>query len=105
MKILSGALLSALVLVVSCDGPRENAGERADAVRNAQGREPSAVSQEELGEMQDKEARDRKKAADAQADAVEHRADEVRASADQEADAMEKQADELRRSADPPKAR
>ena len=93
--------ISALIvcgLLAACDGPRENAGEKADAAVNASG-VIEAGPQERLGEIQDRTAKDRAKAIEAQADTAEDRADEIKTSADQRADALESQAKALRQQA------
>jgi hypothetical protein len=92
------ALMSALMLG-ACDGQHEQAGEKADQAAGVNAGPLSPGPSEQVGEIQDRTERDQKKVVEAQADAAEDRADEVRATADQRADALEKQAADIRRSA------
>ena len=87
------------MLLMSCDGPRENAGEKADQLANIGGSALGSGPNERLGELQDRATRDQKRAVDARADTLEDRADETRTQADQQADALERQAKEIRRAA------
>ena len=93
-------LAFALAVTVGCDGPNEEAGEQADA---ASGAVPGAVGagpQERLGEIRDRTERDQGRAVEAQADAAEDRADELRSAADQRADTLEQEAAAIRNQAD-----
>ncbi len=91
-------LLSTLILVSACDGPRENAGEQADFNAGAVNSEDTLRSgpAEELGERQDEAAQALEKAKDAQADALETVADQTRAEADEKARLLEEQAKAVR---------
>lgn len=101
LQLISAALLSTacVTMLGACDGQHEQAGEKADAAAGIQAGPLSPGPSERVGEIQDRAERDQKKAVEAQADAAEDRADEVRATADQRADALEKQAGDIRRSA------
>ncbi|VWX47182.1 hypothetical protein [Novosphingobium sp. 9U] len=96
---LSTALVACTTLLGACDGPHEQAGEKADAAAGVQQGPFESGPSESLGEAQDRVERDQRRAVDARADAAEAKADEVRESADQKADALEKEADAVRRSA------
>jgi uncharacterized membrane protein YqiK len=95
---IAALALAVCALLAACDGPRDNAGEKADAAVNASGVIQDGP-QERLGEIQDRTAKDQAKATEAQADAAEDRADEIKTSADQQADALESQAKALRQHA------
>ncbi|MBB5713033.1 hypothetical protein [Sphingomonas xinjiangensis] len=100
MRANAAFVLTAITLLAACDGEREKAGEKADAAMNVDGGLMHDGPQERLGEIRDREARDQAKAVEAQADATEHRADEIEAAADQKADALERQAKEVREQAE-----
>ncbi|HZB69087.1 MAG TPA: hypothetical protein VE403_01875 [Sphingomicrobium sp.] len=90
--------LAALIALLGCDGPRENAGENADYAAGVVN-SPDTLRQgpaEKLGEAQDMAAKRAEEAKEAEAKALEAAADEKRAEADQEADALEQQADVVR---------
>lgn len=89
-------LIACTALLAACDGPHEQAGEKADASAGAQQGPLESGPSESIGEAQDRVERDQARAVDAQADAAEAKADEVRETADQKADALEKQADAIR---------
>ena len=91
--------LALIALVAGCDGPHEQAGENADAAAGIKDGPLSEGPNERLGEIQDRTERDQKRAVEAQADAAEDRADEVRRTADTRADALEREAAEIRNSA------
>lgn len=91
--------LATCCLVMACDGPHEQAGEKADAAAGIKEGPLGSGPEERIGEIQDKVERDQKRAAEAQADAAEHRADELKATADQQADALDQKADAIRHSA------
>ena len=95
MKRLSILIAAAMV---ACDGPRENAGEKADFESGAVNSEDTLRQgpAEQLGEKQDTAAETRERAKDAEADALEAAAAERREQADQEADALENRADAIR---------
>ena len=84
--------------VVACDGPRENAGEKADFESGAVNSEDTLRKgpAEQMGEKQDTAAEARERAKDAEGDALEAAADERREKGDQEADALENRADAVR---------
>jgi hypothetical protein len=86
------------VAVAACDGPREDAGEKADFASGAVNSEDTLRQgpAEKLGEKQDQAAATLERAKDAQADALEAAAGERREQADQEADALENRADAIR---------
>ena len=92
----------AFSLVAGCDGPRENAGEVADAragvapADNGFAKGPG----EALGEAEDRAVASARQATEAHADAVEDQADIVRRAADQKADVLEDQARSLRKAAE-----
>lgn len=96
--IFAAALLGSM-LVTACDGPREQAGERADAAANKGGGVLHDGPAERLGAIQDRTARDQAKAIEARADAAEDQADAIKAVADERADALEQEAKKLRRDA------
>ena len=95
MKRVSILIAAAMV---ACDGPRENAGEKADFESGAVNSEDTLRQgpAEQLGEKQDRVAETRERAKDAEADALEAAADERRERTDQEADALENRADAIR---------
>lgn len=95
MKHLNILLAAALA---ACDGPRENAGEKADFASGAVNSEDTLRKgpAEQLGEKQDKAAGTRERANDAEADALEAAAEERRERADQEADALDNRAEAIR---------
>jgi len=97
LLVLPAATL-ALSLAAACDGPREQAGEKADAASGAAPGEDSMGKgpAERLGEKQDQIADDIKDAKEAQADALEDAADAKREQADQQADELEKRAEQIR---------
>ena len=90
--------LAALIALAACDGPRENAGENADAAAGAVGSNDTLRQgpAEELGEAQDEAEERAKEAKEAEAKSLEAQADEARKAADQQADALEDQADRVR---------
>ena len=90
-------ILTAIVMV-ACDGPRENAGEKADFESGAVNSEDTLRKgpAEQLGEKQDKAAQARERAKDAEGDALDAAADERRELGDQEAEALENRADAVR---------
>jgi hypothetical protein len=90
-------ILTAFVMV-GCDGPRENAGEKADFESGAVNSEDTLRKgpAEQMGEKQDRAAEARERAKDAEADALDAAADERREQGDQEADELENRADAVR---------
>lgn len=93
------ALAGALVLTVTaCDGPQEQAGEKADNASGAVDGEDSVESgpAETMGERNDEAADSANDAREAQADALEEQADAARDAADQKVEALEQQADNVR---------
>ena len=95
MKHLTILIAAALV---ACDGPRENAGEKADFASGAVNSEDTLQKgpAEQLGEKQDRAAETRERAKEAEADALEAAADERREQADQEADELDNRAEAIR---------
>ena len=95
MKHLTILIVAALV---ACDGPRENAGEKADFASGAVNSEDSLQKgpAEQLGEKQDRAAETRERAKDAEADALEAAADERREQGDQETEELENRAEAVR---------
>lgn len=86
--------------VAACDGPREDAGEKADFESGAVNSEDTLRQgpAEQLGEKKDRAAQTRERANDAQGDALDAAAQERREQADQEADELENRADAIRSS-------
>ncbi|QAY76394.1 hypothetical protein [Sphingosinicella sp. BN140058] len=99
MMLRKAALAGALVMMVAaCDGPQEQAGEKADNASGAVDGEDSIESgpAETMGERNDEAADSANDAREAQADALEEQADAARDAADQKAEALEQQADNVR---------
>lgn len=92
--------LASALLLVACDGPHEQAGEKSDAAAGVDSGPLGSGPSETVGELQDRTEQDQANAKQAQADAAEHKADELREKADQQADALEEKADAIRDSAD-----
>ena len=93
------ATLAALILLVAaCDGPQEQAGEKADAQAGAVESEDSLRSgpAETMGERSDEAAASVREAAEARADALDEQADAARDAAEQQAEALEQQAEQVR---------
>lgn len=99
---LGSLVLVAGLLLAGCDGPRENAGEQADANAGVVSSEDTLASgpAETVGEAQDRAAESTNAAIEARADAAEDRADALRSTADEKADALEEQARKVRRDAE-----
>ena len=97
LEIAVAAALASLALA-SCDGPREQTGEKADNASGAVKGEDSMDSgpAESLGEKQDQAIDSAADAKEARADALEDSAEEKREAAEQQADALEKQAEQVR---------
>lgn len=93
------AALVVLGLVAGCDGPHEKAGKQADKAAGVDAGPLSKGPQQRLGALRDRAERDQARAVDAQADAAEDRARQVRVAADQQADAFERQARDIRKTA------
>ena len=93
---------AALALLAGCDGPREDAGEKADANAGVVSSEDTTAKgpAERADEAQDRVARTAADAREARADAAEDQADVVRSDADRKADALEDQAKAARAQAD-----
>ncbi|MBB4858310.1 putative membrane protein YqiK [Novosphingobium chloroacetimidivorans] len=89
-------LIACTALLAACDGPHEQAGEKADAAAGAQQGPFDSGPSESIGEAQDRVEEDQARAVDARADAAEAKADQARETAEQKADALEKQADAIR---------
>jgi hypothetical protein len=94
------AAFASLVLLTAaaCDGPQEQAGEKADARSRAVDSEDSVRSgpSETMGERADQVAESEKEASEARADALEEQADAARDAAEQKAEALEQQAEQVR---------
>lgn len=90
---------AALAGLASCDGPNEKAGRKADQAAAAQSGSNYTGEgvNERLGEAKDKVERANAEAADAAADALERRADEIRTQADLAAERLEEQAKAVRK--------
>jgi hypothetical protein len=88
----------ALLAVVACDGPQEQAGEKADAQAGAVESEDTVRSgpAETMGEQADQAAESTEEASEARADALEEQADAARDAAEQKAVALEQQAEQVR---------
>jgi phage/plasmid primase-like uncharacterized protein len=98
MRIPAALTLAAALAVAACDGPREQAGEKADNASGAVDGEDSVKSgpAETMGERQDEAADSANEAKEARADALEEQADSERDSAAQRAEALEQEADKAR---------
>ncbi len=98
MRMIALAALTALVALGACDGPRENAGENADAAAGDVGSNDTLRQgpAEQLGEAQDEAQERAEEAKEAEAKSLEAQADEARKAADQQAQALEDQADRVR---------
>lgn len=99
--MISNLKLLAIVLSLSvgaCDGPRENAGEKADAAAGRVEGEDTMRSgpAEEMGAKQDAAADAMADAKEAEADAIEAAAAETRQFARQRANALRKEAKAVR---------
>lgn len=99
-KILAFAALA----LAGCDGPRENAGEKADAAAGRVGSEDTLRSgpAEEMGAKQDAAAESQADAMEAKADAIEAAAAEARETARQRAETLRKEAETARQVPPPP---
>ena len=97
-RIAAGATLFALLSVGACDGPNETAGRDRDrAAAAVNGVEPAGKGANEVaGERLDRAERAAEKVRDAQADALERQADQIRTDADLSADRLEDQAKKTR---------
>ena len=89
--------VASMALLGGCDGPHAKAGKQADAAAGIKAGPLTKGPNERLGAIQDRTERDQARAIDAQADAVEDRAKQVRSAADAQADALERQAAETRK--------
>ncbi len=99
MRIVLKVLALTTVFAISaCDGPRENAGEKADAAAGRVDSEDTLRSgpAEELGAKQDAAAESRADAKEAQAEALEDRAAQASEAARQRAEALRKEAQAVR---------
>ena len=95
--------LAAALSTASCDGPRENAGEKADFEANRVGSEDTLRSgpAEEMGARQDAAAESQAEAIEARAEAIEASAAEASQAARQRAEALRKEAEAARKSEPP----
>jgi hypothetical protein len=94
----AAALVALALALAGCDGPQEQAGEKQDAAAGVVESEDSIRSgpAETMGERADEAAASARKAADAQADALEDQADAARDAADKRAEALEQEAERVR---------
>jgi len=100
LLVLSAAGLAA----AACDGPRENAGEKADAAAGRVGSEDTLRSgpAEEMGAKQDAAAESQADAMEARAESIEDSAEQAREAARQRAEALRKEAEAARAVEAPP---
>ena len=87
------AAIATVALLSRRDGPQASAGKQTDAAAGIKVGPLTKGPHEPLGAIQDRAER----AVDAQADAVEDRAKDVRSAADTQADALERQAAQTRK--------
>lgn len=94
-----GVAIGVLFALFACDGPSEQAGERADIASGAvrSGDPLTSGPAERSGELADEAARSAREATEARADALDEEADAVRDGAAQSADALEQKANQLRK--------
>jgi len=93
--IIAAAMLLPLA---ACDGPREQAGEKADNASGAVKSEDTMRSgpAETMGEKEDRAAEAANDAKEARADALEEEAVAARANANRKAEELRQQADQVR---------
>ncbi len=98
MKSAASILAASFLALAACDGPREQAGEKADAASGATNSEDAMESgpAETMGERQDETAETAAEAREAKADSLEATAEEQREAAEQQAEALEEQAKKVR---------
>ena len=91
-------LSACLIGLAACDGPREDAGEKADNASGVVGSEDTLRSgrEETVGEARDDAATSANEAREARADALEDAAEQAREEADQKAEVLEQQAEKAR---------
>ena len=96
--ITRGLAYVGLLLLCGCDGPQEQAGERADAASGAVSSEDTLQSgpAETLGERADEAQESAEEATEARADALEERAEAERDAAEETAEQLEQQAEAVR---------
>lgn len=92
-------LLGTALGLAACDGPRENAGEKADAAAGRVESEDTLRSgpAEEMGARQDAAVDAKADALEAEAESLESEAEERRENARQRADALRKDAEAARK--------
>jgi pectin methylesterase-like acyl-CoA thioesterase len=97
--VLKLLVLTAGLAAAACDGPRENAGEEADAAANRVGSEDTLRSgpAEEMGARQDAAAESQADAMEARAESIEDSAEEAREAARQQAQALRNDAEAARK--------
>ncbi|HEX8214719.1 MAG TPA: hypothetical protein VF582_04515 [Allosphingosinicella sp.] len=96
--LLKLLVFTAALSAAACDGPRENAGEQADAAANRVGSEDTLRSgpAEEMGARQDAAAESQADAMEARAESIEDSAEQAREAARQRAAALRKEAEAAR---------
>lgn len=97
--MLRASLIACLSLTIAaCDGPQEQAGEKADIESGAVTGNDWMRSgpAETMGARKDEAAAAARRARDMKADALEGQADAQRAAAGERAEALDQQADKLR---------
>jgi hypothetical protein len=92
----AGLTTAALMLLAACDGPQEQAGEKADAASGKSGDMLGSGPAEKLGARADDARESAQDATEARADALEAQADAERDAAEESAEALEQQADRVR---------
>jgi hypothetical protein len=97
-RIVKGLAVALISLSAACDGPQEQAGERADAATGAVNSEDSIESgpAETFGERMDEASESAADAVEARADALEDQAAAERDAAEQRAALLEQQAKDVR---------
>jgi len=88
-----------VLALAACDGPREQAGEKADNASGAVESEDTLRSgpAETMGERQDQAERSANRAREAEADALDREADATRDNAAREAEELRQRADDVRK--------
>jgi hypothetical protein len=93
------SVIACIILgLAACDGPREQAGEKADNASGAVGSEDTLRSgpAETMGERQDEAAESANEAREARADALDRQADAASDEAERQAEELRQQADRVR---------
>lgn len=91
-------IFGAALVLAACDGPQEQAGEKADNASGVVDGEDSVQSgpAETMGERRDQVTDAANDAREAEADALEEQADAARQSANEDAERLEQQAEKAR---------